>query len=161
MRHILPLLVCLLLVPLAAPAAGNLSLRVDGSGPGTTFDGSVTLTGFAADGGDLVASATLSGSVTDAAGERVATAARQPLRLRVAGGSVAATCDQLALRFTAQEVNVGGQAVRLEPIEVEVPARAGGAALRDLLCRLQESLRGNPPAPDVARSLDQALATLG
>jgi hypothetical protein len=156
------LLVCALVLPVPLAArAGNLTLRVDGGAGAASFDGAVNLGGFTAEGDDLVATGTLSGAVTDAAGERLATADGQPVRLRVARGSLAATCDQLALRLGPQDVTVGTQSVRLEPIELEVPARAGGAPLRELLCGLEKALRAGPAATDLARSLDAVLRTLG
>jgi hypothetical protein len=120
----------------------------------------VTLTGFAAEGDRLVAAGTLSGALSDPAGERVAEVAGQPLRLTVDRGSLRASCELLAARLEAGEVRVGGQPVRLEPIELEVPARAGGPPLRELLCQLAESLRGQPRAQSLAETLDAALDTL-
>jgi hypothetical protein len=147
---------------LALPAsAGNLTLRVDGGAEAGSFEGAVNLRGFAADGDSLVALATLSGALRDAEGKRLASADDLALRLPVAGGSLRASCEQLAMRLGPYEVLIGGQRVRLEPIELEVPARAGGAPLRDLLCALERSLRGSPAQAELARALDAVLAALG
>jgi hypothetical protein len=155
-------LLALALAALPPAAHADLTSRVDGSAPGSaTFEGSVTLTAFAADGDRVVARGTLSGTLEDAAGEPVAEADGQPLRLAVDRGSLRASCDLLAARLQAGEVQVGGRAVRLEAIELEVPARAGGAPLREILCGLAEALRGQPSAASLAASLDAALRTLG
>ena len=156
----LALALALAALPLAAHA--DVTTRVDGSAPGSaTFEGSVTLTGFAADGDRVVATGTLSGTLEDGAGERIAETDGQPLRLAVDRGALRATCDLLTARLQAGEVQVGGQGVRLEAIELEVPARAGGAPLRETLCRLAEMLRGQAAAGSVAESLDAALRALG
>lgn len=147
---------------LALPAhAGNLTLRVDGGAEGASFEGAVNLTGFGVDGGALVAEARLSGALRDAAGERIGNANDQAVRLPLARGSLRATCDQLSLRLGPQDVTVAGQTVRLEPIELEMPARVGGAPLRDLLCGLEQKLRDGAPAPEIARTLDAVLSALG
>ena len=162
MRHIFALLLALLIAALAGTAHADVTSRVDGSGPdAATFEGSVTLTGFTAQGDRVVAVGTLSGTLADAAGETVGEADGVPLRLALDRGSLRATCDLLAARLGPSEAQVGGRAVRLEAIELEVPARAGGAPLRDLLCRLAEALNGQPSAGSLAESLDAALRALG
>ena len=156
----LALALALAALPLAAHA--DVTTRVDGSAPGSaTFEGTVTLTGFAADGDRVVATGTLSGTLEDGAGEPIAEIDGQPLRLAVDRAALRATCDLLTARLQAGEVQVGGQGVRLEAIELEVPARAGGAPLRETLCRLAEMLRGQAAAGSVAESLDAALRALG
>ena len=159
MRHIL-LVLLLAALPLAAHA--DVTSRVDGSGPdAATFDGSVTLTGFRAQGDRVVAVGSLSGTLADSAGQTVGEADAEPVRLALDRGSLRASCDLLAARLGPSEAQVGGRAVRLEAIELAVPARAGGAALRDLLCRLAESLNGQPSAGSLAESLDAALRAVG
>jgi hypothetical protein len=148
------------LIGFVSAARGDLTSRVDGSAGGATFEGSVTLTRFSADGDRLVAQGTLSGAVADASGERVAETTGQALRLAVDRGSLRATCDLLAARLDAGEVRVGELTVRLDAIELELPARAGGAPLRELLCRLAEELRSSSGAETLARTLDAALDTL-
>jgi hypothetical protein len=160
MRKLLLALALAAALPLAAHA--DVTTRVDGSAPGSaTFEGSVTLTGFAAEGDRVVAVGTLSGTLEDGAGEPLAEADGQPLRLAVERGALRASCDLLTARLQAGEVQVGGQGVRLEAIELEIPARAGGAPLRETLCRLAEMLRGQPDAGSLAASLDAALRALG
>jgi hypothetical protein len=146
----------------AAASAANLTLRVEGQAGAATFEGTVGLSAFAAEeSAELAGVGTLSGVLRDAAGERLAVAEDIAVRLPVATGSLRASCDELALRLGPHEVEVGGQRVRLEPIELEVPARAGGAALRELLCALAGRLRSGAPSAEVARALDAVLAALG
>lgn len=155
-------LLALLLAALPVAAHADVTSRVDGSSPdAATFEGSVTLSGFTAQGDRVFAVGTLSGTLAGAAGETVGEADAQPIRVPLDRGSLRASCDLLAARLGPAEAQVGGRAVRIEPIELEVPARAGGAALRDLLCRLAESLNGQPSAGSLAQSLDAALRALG
>jgi hypothetical protein len=154
------ILAIVLLTGLTPAASADLTSRADGSAGSATFQGSVTLTAFAADGDRLVAVGTLSGAVADASGERVAETTGQALRLAVDRGSLRASCDLLAARLDAGEVRVGELSVRLDAIELEVPSRAGGAPLRELLCRLGEELRSSTGAETLARTLDAALDTL-
>jgi hypothetical protein len=154
----------MLAIALLLPAlvfGGNLTLRVEGRADAATFDGAANLSSFASSGDGLVGVATLSGALRDAEGERVASAENTVVRLPVARGSLRASCDQLAMSLGPSEVTVGDRRVRLETIELEVPARAGGPALRDLLCGLERSLRAGAPTPEIARTLDAVLATLG
>ena len=143
--------------------AGNLMTRVDGSfAGGGSFDGSVTLDRFEAQGDRLVAVGTLDGALTDAAGETVGQVRRQAVRLAVAPGSLAASCDLLSARLGPATVEAGGQRVELAAIELEISARsARGDSLRRVLCALAERVAAGAPSNVLAPELDRVLATLG
>ena len=148
----------------AAPAAAQSGLmtRVDGSsGGGGVFDGAVTLTRFEAQGDRLFATGTLDGELTDAAGEKVGEIRDQAVRLAVAPGSLAASCDQLSARLGPTNVDVQSQRVELAAVELEISARASrGDGLRNVLCRVGEELAAGTPPRELAGDLDQVLAAL-
>ena len=147
----------------AAPAAAQAGLmtRVDGSFGGGTFDGAVTLQGFAAQGDRLVAVGILDGQLTDAAGASLGEVRDQPVRLALAPGSLSASCELLSARLGPTAVELQSQRVEIAAVELEIGARASrGAQLREALCGVGEKLAGGAAPRALAGDLDRVIAAL-
>jgi hypothetical protein len=139
---------------LAAPQVPT-QLPVVGSVPGGgSMTGTLSVTKFAATGGQLVALGTINGTVTNAAG--LPTTFLQTVSMPVS--NVTATCDILHLDLGPLSLNVLGLQVDLSRVVLDITAQAGaGNLLGNLLCSVVNLL--NDPS-GLARLLNQILALL-
>jgi hypothetical protein len=154
-------LAALLAVPGPAAAQSGLMTRVDGSAAGGgVFDGAVSLRSFQVQGNRLFAVGTLDGKLTDAAGETVGEVRDLAVRLPLQAGSLSASCDLLAARLGPTGVSAGGTEIELAAVELEIAARAGGAALRELLCDVSKRLDAGESPQSLAAELDRVLGAL-
>lgn len=172
-RHAIALtLFCLLTTGMAALAprpalagGGNLAARVDGSftdaaGDGS-FEGTLTVAGFARQGDHLVARGTLDGTFTDGAGKTLVELTDRPLELAVDAAALSASCQLAKLVLTAPELEASGVTATLQPVEVEIGANAVPAKrLEGPLCDLAKALGSAGDLDAVAQQLDRVLAAL-
>jgi hypothetical protein len=149
-----------LLAPLAVAPAGAapataMQLPVVGSvAGGGTFTGTLNLTRFAVVNGALNAVGTLTGTLTNAAGQTVSTL--QSVSLPVT--TVTGTCNILHLDIGPIALDLLGLRVNLSEIILDITAQSGaGNLLGNLLCGVANLL--NDPG-GLARLLNQILAAL-
>jgi hypothetical protein len=121
---------------------------------GGSFTGTLALTRFATQDGQLVAIGTLTGTLTNAAG--VVTSILQTITVPVA--NVTGSCDILHLDLGALHLDLLGLQVDLSRIILDITAQAGaGNLLGNLLCGVANLL--NDPT-GLAKLLNQILALL-
>jgi hypothetical protein len=148
-------LVAALATPAYAAPASTTQLPVVGSVVGGgTFAGTLNLTKFATSGGALTAVGTLTGTLTNAAGQ--VTTILQNVTMPVA--NVTGTCDILHLDIGPISLNLLGLQVDLSRIVLDITAQSGaGNLLGNLLCSVANLL--NDPN-GLAKLLNQILALL-
>jgi hypothetical protein len=166
MRRFIPLVLAALLLafvlPSAAaaapPAASGITKAVTGTTPsGGTVSGTLNITRFAAQNGQLVAIGTFTGTITDAAGAVVASGT-QAVALPVAATG---TCAILHLTLGPLDLNLLGLMVHLDQVVLNIDAQSGpGNLLGNLLCAVAHLLDGSAPAAGLAALLNQILAIL-
>jgi hypothetical protein len=139
----------------AAPASAITQIPIVGTiAGGGTFAGTLNLTKFATSNGTLAAVGTLTGTLTNAAGQ--VTTILQTVTLPVA--NITGTCDILHLDLGPLSLNILGLQVDLSRIVLDITAQAGaGNLLGNLLCSVANVLN-DPNA--LSRLLNQILALL-
>ncbi len=145
--------------PAPAFAAPGLTIPVVGSGtslnPGAVFTGAFNLQRFAVQNGDVVAIGTLTGTVTNAAGQVLGSIVRN-VALPVLVGQ--ATCDILHLELGPLDLDLLGLQIHLDKVVLDITAQSGpGNLLGNLLCSVA-GLLDQPNA--LARLLNGILALL-
>ena len=121
---------------------------------GGTFSGVMSITSFAAQGGDVYAVGTVSGVVTNSAG--MAASTLTAVRVPVVIG--ATTCEILHLDLGPLSLDILGLRVDLSRVVLDITAQAGaGNLLGNLLCAVA-GLLDNPSG--LARILNEILAAL-
>ncbi|HEV8631186.1 MAG TPA: hypothetical protein VGV61_12785 [Thermoanaerobaculia bacterium] len=149
----------------AGDQGGNLATRVEGSfdnpaGAGS-FDGTLTLNGFARRGDRIGAAATLEGTFTDGAGKELGDLPEQAVTISLDPAAVSATCQRAKLTLDAGAVDGAGVHARLQPVELEIDANTvPGHKLDGLLCELAKLVQPAPDAGAVAQQLDRILDAL-
>jgi hypothetical protein len=146
----------------ALAAGGNLAARVDGTvTDGGSFEGTLTLTGFARQGDRLVARGTLDGTFTDGAGKTLVEVADRAIELAVDASTLSASCELAKLVLTAGDVEASGVKAKVQPGEVEIGANAAPAQrLQGPLCDLAKAVSAADDLDAVAQRLDSVLAAL-
>jgi hypothetical protein len=140
----------------AAPKAGSVTTVVptDQLPPGVS-EAVVTVTDFANQGGDLVASGTA--TITDTAGNQD-TQAFEGLEVLQADG----TCEVLNLVLGPLHLDLLGLVVDLNQVVLNITAEQGpGNLLGNLLCAVAGLLDGPSPLGAIAGLLDRILRILG
>jgi hypothetical protein len=155
-------------VPAAAKDNGNSVLQVPVTGTtsnGGTFQGTATITRFAADGKDVVAVGTISGVVNGTQSfvstfSAPVTAAPQTAAAPTA--QAAAACQILNLVLGPLNLNVLGLVVSIpNPIVLNITAVPGaGNLLGNLLCSVANLLNGGGAVQQIADLLNQILGIL-
>jgi len=156
-RGIIALLVLALsaftLAPLSAAAAPpqtptasvTQSIPVTGTIPanaGNNFVGTLNLSNVAIQNGQLVANGTLSGTLTNLAGQPIGTVTNVPVTLPLA---VTGTCAILHLTLGPLDLNLLGLVVHLNQVNLDITAQSGpGNLLGNLLCAVAHLLDGGP-----------------
>jgi hypothetical protein len=142
LRVLLALAVAVLAVGASSASAGSAavtSIPVAGtSSGGGTFTGTMDVTGFAIQGGQVVALGTVSGTLTDASGTRVASVSDAPAAAVVQ--QQAASCTLVSLSIGPIDVEAVVVVVHVDPIALDVGL---SGLLGNLLCGL---LGGGAPA---------------
>jgi hypothetical protein len=149
--------------PAAQQPAGSLKVPVTGTfinqaGTGT-FAGQLDITKFVNQGG-LAAVGTLTGTVTDAAGN-VLGAVDQQITMPLAQAN--GTCQILHLELGPLDLNLLGLMVHLDKVVLDITAQQGpGNLLGNLLCAIAGLLDQNAASPNViTQLLNQILRALG
>ena len=153
----------LLVTPFSAsakPRTGSVSVPVAGTATGGTFNGTYTITRFAkTSGGGLNAIGTLSGTVTDALGNTIATVTNQAVAVPVT--QAAGSCNILDLTLGPLHLDLLGLIIDLNQVHLTITAQQGGGLLGDLLCAVANLLNGGNPLGSLANLLNQILGALG
>lgn len=125
------LLVGLLMIgsPVASAAT---AIPVSGSGSGSTFNGTFSITKFISQNGQLAATGTLTGTLTNAAG--VAQSVLQTVTIPVTSGT--ASCEVLHLVLGPLNLSILGLNIQLSQITLDITASPSGGLLGQLLCNL-------------------------
>jgi hypothetical protein len=148
--------------PFSAPATGSF---VDSSGSPGVFAGTFAPTEFAAVDEDVIATGTLTGTLTDSAGTQLGTVTQTistPLDRSASGARIAAAdCQILDLRLQPIDLDLLGLVVHLDTVHLNISADTGpGDLLGNLLCALTGLLDGAGTAAQIAALLNQILAIL-
>jgi hypothetical protein len=126
---------------------------------GLLTNATFTLTRFTSSGGQLAAVGTLTGTVTDLAGNVIGTINQQiTLPVTTADGS----CQILHLELGPLDLDLLGLQVHLDRVVLDITAQSGpGNLLGNLLCAIAGLLDANAPANQLANLLNQLLSLLG
>ncbi|HEX8034801.1 MAG TPA: hypothetical protein VF510_13180 [Ktedonobacterales bacterium] len=151
-----------LAAPQAAPNAGALTLTSPVTGTlanGGTFAGTLNITQFVNQGGNLAAVGTLSGTLTNAAGAIIGTVTNVPVTAPVAAAS--GSCQILNLTLGPLDLNLLGLMVHLNQVVLNITAQSGaGNLLGNLLCAVANLLNGGAPLGALAGLLNNLLRNL-
>lgn len=127
---------------------------------GGTFAGTLQITSFAVQSGQLVANGLLSGTLKDALGNTIGTVSNVPVTLPVAASG---SCDILHLTLGPLDLNLLGLMVHLNQVVLDITAQqAPGNLLGNLLCAIANLLNnpGSGALNGVANLLNRVLALL-
>ncbi len=125
---------------------------------GGTLSGTLNVTSFTAQGGVMYAVGTLTGTLTDAAGNVIGTLTNQALQLPLSSAS--GTCQILNLTLGPLDLNLLGLQVHLNQVVLNITAQSGpGNLLGNLLCAVAGLLDANN-VNGIVRLLNQILAAL-
>jgi hypothetical protein len=140
--------------PTPAYAASGLTVPVVGSGGGSTFNGTLKITKFVADGSGIDAVGTITGTLTTATGVVSSVVKTVALPVAVTGTS----CDILHLEIGPISLDLLGLQIDLSKIVLDIDAQSGsGNLLGNLLCGVA-GLLDNPTG--LAKLLNDILAIL-
>jgi hypothetical protein len=153
--------------PLSAPVTGSFTDAAGGQG---TFAGTFTPTEFVYDGTDVLATGTLTGTMTDSAGTALGSVSRTvslPIDPAASGGSAAsgasalAVCEILNLTLRPLDLNLLGLTVHLDTVHLVIAAVSGsGELLGNLLCAVVGLLDDAQIGQLLADLLNQILAII-
>jgi len=156
----------LLIAPFGAsakPKTGAVTAPVTGTiaNGGGTFSGTYTITKFVKTStGGLNAVGTLSGTLTDAAGNVIGTVTNQAVTVQVT--QAAGSCQILHLTLGPLDLDLLGLQVHLDRVVLDITAQSGaGNLLGNLLCAVANLLNGGNPLGSLANLLNQILGALG
>ncbi|GCE04696.1 hypothetical protein [Dictyobacter aurantiacus] len=162
------LLACLFLAPFSASAhaqanatqSGSVTQAVTGTAAnGATFNGAYTITHFVSQNGQLLGVGTLSGTLTNAAGQVLGTVTNAPVQVPVT--SATGTCPVLHLDLGPLNLNLLGLNVNLNQVVLNITAQSGaGNLLGNLLCAVTHLLDGGAPLTSITNLLNQILGLL-
>ncbi|MEU8242406.1 hypothetical protein AB0C07_29500 [Actinoplanes missouriensis] len=139
----------------AIPITGSFTDATGGAG---AFAGSFTPTRFSAQDGQLLASGTVTGTLTDASGETLGAVTRTAT---VPVAVAQATCRVLDLTLGPLHLDLLGLVVDLNQVHLTITAEsAPGNLLGNLLCAITHLLDQNPGAGALAAILNALLALL-
>ena len=143
----------------AAPPSAGLTQAVTGTVQnGGTFAGTLNITRFASQNGQLVAVGTLSGTLTNALGVVIGTVTNVPVTLPVAASG---SCTILNLTLGPLDLNLLGLMVHLDTVHLTITAQQGpGNLLGNLLCAVANLLNGGGPLSGIAALLNRILGIL-
>jgi hypothetical protein len=138
------------------PVTGTFTDAAAGTG---SFVGSFTPTNFSARNGKLLATGTLTGTLTDSAGGAVGTVTRS---VSMPAAVAQASCRVLDLTLGPLHLDLLGLVVDLNQVHLTINAVPGpGNLLGNLLCAITGLLDLNPSAGTLAAILNVLLALLG
>jgi hypothetical protein len=142
-----------------APAiAPGIQIPINFTSPNGNFSGVFNLSRFVLQNGQVAAVGTLTGTVTNAAGQTVG-AIVQNLTLSLI--NINATCDILHLELGPIDLNLLGLVVHVDKIVIDIDAQSGpGNLLGNLLCAVANLLNANGPLSQLVNLLNQILGQL-
>ena len=142
--------------PTAAPiVAAGIQIPINFSSPNGTFTGIFTFTRFVLQNGQLAAVGTLTGTVTNSAGQTVGAIVRN---ITLSLITINATCDILHLELGPIDLNLLGLVVHVDKIVIDITAQSGpGNLLGNLLCAIANLLNNNGPLTALVNLLNQLL----
>lgn len=149
--------------PLTAPVTGSFTDSTGGPG---VFNGTFAPTEFTATDTDVIATGTLTGTLTDAAGTDLGTVTQTistPLDRGASSSAAlaAASCQILDLRLQPLDLDLLGLKVHLDTVHLNITAQTGpGNLLGNLLCAVTGLLDGAGALAQIAALLNQILAIL-
>ena len=146
-------------VATAAQTTSDLTTPITGTiaNAGGTFTGTLDITRFANQGGQLVAIGTLSGTLTDALGNVIGTVTNAAVTIPV---DPSGSCQILHLDLGPLDLNLLGLMVHLNEVVLDITAQSGsGNLLGNLLCAVAHLLDQNSTS-GLANLLNQILAAL-
>jgi hypothetical protein len=151
--------------PVSAPVTGSFT---DANGGTGVFDGTFTPSKFSSTSTDVLATGTLTGTLTDAAGTEVGTVNKTistPVDREASGAGAstlaAASCQILDLRLQPLDLDLLGLVVHLDTVHLNLSAVPGaGALLGNLLCAVTGLLDGAGALAQISALLNQILAIL-
>jgi hypothetical protein len=136
----------------------GLQIPVNFTSPNGGFTGVFTLTRFVLQNGQVAAVGTLTGTVTNAAGQTIGAIARN---ITLSLINISATCDILHLELGPIDLNLLGLVVHVDKIVIDIDAQSGpGNLLGNLLCSVANLLNANGPLSNLVNLLNQILALL-
>ena len=140
--------------------AGGIAVPINVTRGPLNFVGTLNVTGFAAQAGQLVALGTVTGTLTNTV-TGVSTVVTRTFRTVVGIiGTPQATCDILHLELGPIDLNLLGLIVHVDKIVIDIDADPGGGLLGQLLCGIARAL--DPlNLNTLARLLTQLLGLLG
>jgi hypothetical protein len=142
----------------AAVPPGAIQIPINFASPNGNFTGVFSLSRFVLQNGQVAAVGTLTGTVTNAAGQTVG-AIVQNLTLSLI--NINATCDILHLELGPIDLNLLGLVVHVDKIVIDIDAQSGpGNLLGNLLCAVANLLNANGPLSQLVNLLNQILALL-
>jgi hypothetical protein len=127
-----------LVAPLSAAAQPNQFTNIpleQQVNRGLTFQGTLDITEFVVQDGQLVALGTVTGELVNRAGRTVATITNQPVSLPV-NVTQQGECEVLFLQLGPLELRLLGLNVNIDQITIEITADPAGGLLGQLLCAL-------------------------
>lgn len=143
--------------PTAATVAA-LQIPINFSSANGGFTGVFTLTRFVVQNGQLAAVGTLTGTVTNSAGQTVGAIVRN---ITLSLLAINSTCDILHLELGPIDLNLLGLVVHVDKIVIDIDAQSGpGNLLGNLLCAIANLLNANGPLSNLATLLNQLLGLL-
>jgi hypothetical protein len=139
-------------------AASGLSIPITFQSANGGFTGVFNLTRFVVRDGQVAAVGTLTGTVTDAAGQTVGAIVRN---ITLSLINISGTCDILHLELGPIDLNLLGLVVHVDKIVIDIDAQSGpGNLLGNLLCAIANLLNVNGPLSALVNLLNQILASL-
>jgi len=145
-------------VTTASAIAPGIQIPINFTSPNGSFTGVFNLSRFVLQNGQVAAVGTLTGTVTNAAGQTVG-AIVQNLTLSLI--NINATCDILHLELGPIDLNLLGLVVHVDKIVIDINAQSGpGNLLGNLLCAVANLLNANGPLSQLVNLLNQILALL-
>lgn len=142
----------------ASATVQGLQIPINFTSPNGAFTGVFSLTRFVIRNGQVAAVGTLTGTVTNAAGQTVG-AIVQTVTLSLI--TINATCDILHLELGPIDLNLLGLVVHVDKIVIDIDAQSGpGNLLGNLLCAIANLLNTNGPLSQLVNLLNQILALL-
>ena len=125
--------------PKKRPATADLTQAAAGTtATGGAFDGTLTVTRFVRTADGLAAVGTLSGTLTDAAGNVIGTVTNQAVQIPVTDAAApGGGCQILDLTLGPLDLDLLGLVVHLDTVHLNITAQPGpGNLLGNLLCQL-------------------------
>lgn len=127
---------------------------------GGIFEGTLDIVRFARNGSQVVAIGSLTGTLTDAAGNTVGSVSGIQIQLPVS--QIIGSCSILHLELGPLDLDLLGLVVHLDQVVLDISAQAApGNLLGNLLCAITHILDGPAPLFAVIGLLNQILSILG